>query len=175
MSTGRDASDTVETVLRGDRDAVERALVEFDAGALRDLGASPDAVVESLFTPAFVDANTDFPDFEAFLAAAGAGTVWDLGDWLDWVFDWHVLGNTRFWSWEWMVHAAVAVRARAAAVEPVHCTCGGPVASVTASEVEEPGRADGNWVAFRCTDCGQRGRAMVEPDGAESLDGLERG
>lgn len=172
MATSTDV-EGVGTVVRANRDAVEEALADLDREALRNLGAEPDAVVSAVFTPAFLDANTDFPDLETFLDVTGAGTVWALGDWLDWVLDWHVLGNTRFWSWEWMVHAGVAVRATAAAVGPVRCVCGGRVTPITASAVEEPGRAD-EWVEFRCTDCDRTGRATRSPDGEHTLEHLER-
>lgn len=172
MATSTDV-EGVGTVVRTNRETVEDALVGFDREALRNLGVEPDAVVDAVFTPAFLDANTDFPDLETFLDIAGAGTFWALGDWLDWVLDWHVLGNTRFWSWEWMVHAGVAVRATAAAVGPVRCVCGGHVAPVTASAVEEPGRADA-WVEFRCSDCDRTGRATRSPDGEHTLEHLER-
>jgi hypothetical protein len=170
MATSTDA-EGVGAVVRSNQDAVEDALVEFDREALRALGVEPDAVVDAVLTPAFMDANTDFPGLETFLDVAGAETVWALGDWLDWVLDWHVLGNTRFWSWEWMVHAGVAVRATAAAVGPVRCVCGGRVVPVTASAVEEPGRADA-WVEFRCADCDRTGRATRSPDGDHELEGL---
>jgi hypothetical protein len=174
MATGPEASADVATVVRGHRDEVEAALVGFDRPGLRDLGLDPDATVEALFTPAFVDANTDFADLEAFLSVAGVDALWDLAGWLGWVLDWHVLGNTRFWSWEWMVHAAVAVRAAAAAVGPVRCPCGGAVDPATGSAVEEPGRADGRWVAYRCGDCGATGRATLSLDDDATLEGLER-
>ncbi|MFB6207134.1 MAG: hypothetical protein ABEJ05_11485 [Haloglomus sp.] len=174
MESGQETVDEVRGVVRTDRDRIERALVEFDREALCALGVDPDAVVGALFTPAFVDENTDFADLDELLSVAGAASVWDLAEWIDWVLDWHVLGNTRFWSWEWMVHAAVAARATAAAVGPVRCPCGGPVVPIAAADAEEPGRADGRWVEYRCEVCGSTGRATRAPDGSESIDGLER-
>ena len=173
MATSSDATGSVDGVVGGSREAVETALVDFDREALADLGVDPDAVVATVFTPAFIDENTDFPDMQTLLEVAGAEGYWALEGWLDWVLDWHVLGNTRFWSWEWLVHAAVAVRATAAAVGPVRCVCGGDVTPVTASDIEEPGRADGRWVDYRCEACGDRSRATHTPDGAASLEGLE--
>jgi hypothetical protein len=174
MASEQESVGDVDAVLREERERVETALVEFAPDLLRRLGVAPDAVVSDLFTPAFVAAATDFADFEEFLTVAGVESLWDLGRWLDWVLDWHVLGNTRFWSWEWMVHAAVVVQATAAEIGPVRCQCGGPVTPVTASDVEEPGRADGRWVEYRCTACDATGRASRAPDGTETFDGLER-
>jgi len=174
MASEQESVGDVDAVLREERERVETALVEFDPDLLRRLGVAPDAVVSDLFTPVFVDTATDFEDLDEFLSVAGADSLWALERWLDWVLDWHVLGNTRFWSWEWMVHAAVAVRARAAEIGPVRCACGGSVTPVTASDVEEPGRADGRWVEYRCTACDATGRASRSPDGTETLDGLER-
>jgi hypothetical protein len=173
MASEHEPSGDIDTVVRANRERVETALVEFDPDLLRRLGVAPDAVVSDLFTPTFVDSATDFEDLDEFLAVAGADSLWAFERWLDWVLDWHVLGNTRFWSWEWMVHAAVVVRATAAEVGPVRCRCGGSVAPVTASGIEEPGRGDGRWVEYRCTACGTTGRASRAPDGTEALDGLD--
>jgi hypothetical protein len=175
MDSGQETeTGKVGAVVLAERDRIEAALTARDREALDGLAVDAETLVEELFPPAFVDANTDFPDLETFLDTAGAGTVWELAGWLDWVLDWHVLGNTRFWSWEWLVHAAVVVRAAAASAGPVRCSCGGAVAPVTASDVEEPGRADDRWVEYRCGACGGRGRMTHSPDGAASLDGLER-
>ena len=151
-----------------DVETVERALREADPGPLTD----PAAVVDSLFTDAFVRANTDFPDFDEFLDHAGVDSVWAFDRWLDWVLDWHVLGNTRFWSWEWMVHAAVALRADAERVGELRCVgCGAGVDPATGSAIEEPGRTDAAWVEYRCP-CGASGRAEIrEPDGGVRLSG----
>jgi len=163
MATSSDATGSVDGVVGGNRDAVEVALVAFDREALAALGVDPDAVVAAVFTPAFVDENTDFPDMEAFLAVAGAEEYWALEGWLDWVLDWHVLGNTRFWSWEWMVNAAVELARDAATLGPVRCgVCGGHPAPVTGSSVEEPGRIDETWIRFEC-DCGAVGRLSADP------------
>jgi hypothetical protein len=145
---------------------VEAALVERDREALADAPGGPDAVVEGLFPDAFLAEHTDFPTFEAFLESAGAESVWALSRWLDWVLDWHVLGNTRFWSWEWMVNAAVELGREAAAVAPVRCrACGGRPVPATGSPVEEPGRVDETWLRFDC-DCGRTGRvSVVRPEG----------
>jgi hypothetical protein len=174
MASEQETAGDVGSLIREHRERVEAALVAFEPGTLRGLGTTPEAVVSALFPPAFVDEATDFADLDEFLATAGAESVWDLGGWLDWVLDWHVLGNTRFWSWEWMVHAAVAARVTAEAVGPVTCDCGGHVTPVTASAVEEPGRGDGRWVEYRCEACGATGRATRAPDGTAALDGLER-
>ena len=175
MATSSDAAAAAGAVVRSNREAVRVALVERDREALAGV-ADPETVVEGLLTPAFFAANTDFPDLETFLEVAGAPSVWALGDWLDWVLDWHVLGNTRFWSWEWLAHAAVEVGAAAAAVGPVACAdCGGPVGATTASAVETPGHADEPWVEFRCTECEAIGRATLpRGDGDAALDGLVR-
>jgi hypothetical protein len=151
-----------------DPETVEQALREADPDRLAD----PESVVDTLFTDTFVREHTDFPDFEAFLDHAGVDDVWAFDRWLDWVLDWHVLGNTRFWSWEWMVHAAVALRADAERVGELRCgACGGPVDPVTGSAIEEPGRTDAAWVDYRC-DCGAEGRAEIrEPDGGVRLTG----
>ncbi|WP_276261160.1 hypothetical protein [Haloglomus litoreum] len=174
MGPEQEPAAEVGSLIRDHRESVETALVTVDREALRGLAATPEAVVSTLFTPAFIEETTDFPDLDAFLATAGAESVWDLGQWLDWVLDWHVLGNTRFWSWEWMVHAAVVTTATAEAVGPVNCDCGGHVTPITASAVEEPGRGDGRWVEYRCGACGATGRATRAPDGTANLDGLER-
>jgi len=151
-----------------DDETVERALVDADPSSLPD----PEAVVDALFTDTFVRANTDFPDLEAFLEHAGVDHVWAFDRWLDWVLDWHVLGNTRFWSWEWMVHAAVALRADTERVGGLDCAlCGERVEAATGSAIEEPGRADAAWVEYRCG-CGASGRAEIrEPDGGVRLSG----
>lgn len=151
-----------------DAETVERALVDLDPSALAD----PEAVVGTLFTGTFVREHTDFPDFEVFLKHAGVDSVWALERWLDWVLDWHVLGNTRFWSWEWMAHAAVALHTDARRVGELRCAaCGDPLDSVTGSAIEEPGRADAAWVDYRC-DCGAEGRAEIrEPDAGVRLTG----
>jgi len=151
-----------------DLETVERALTDADPGALAD----PEGVVDSLFTDAFVREHTDFPDLEAFLDHAGVESVWAFDRWLDWVLDWHVLGNTRFWSWEWMVHAAVALRHDADRVGDLRCAaCGKRVEAATGSAIEEPGRADEAWVDYRCP-CRAGGRAEIrEPDGGVRLSG----
>ncbi len=151
-----------------DAEAVERALVEGDPSLVED----PEAVVTSLFTETFVHEHTDFPDLAAFLEHAGVGSVWAFDRWLDWVLDWHVLGNTRFWSWEWMVHAAVALRSDAERVGELRCgACGESVDPVTGSAIEEPGRTDAAWVDYRCA-CGAEGCAEIrEPDGGVRLTG----
>jgi hypothetical protein len=145
---------------------VEAALADRDRAGLADAPGGPDAVVEALFTDAFVVEHTDFPSFDAFLDHAGTDSVWALSRWIDWVLDWHVLGNTRFWSWEWMVNAAVELAVESAAVGPVRCrVCGGRPVPVTGSPVEEPGRIDEAWIRFAC-DCGATGRVAVpRPDG----------
>jgi hypothetical protein len=151
--------------------AVEAALVDRDRSRLADAPGGPDAVVEHLFTDAFVGANTDFPSFESFLEHAGTDSVWALSRWIDWVLDWHVLGNTRFWSWEWMVNAAVELARDAAGVGPARCQCGGRPVPVTGSAVEEPGRVDETWVRFAC-DCGGAGRiTLTHPDGEVRTEG----
>lgn len=151
--------------------AVEAALVDRDRSRLADAPGGPDAVVEHLFTDAFVGANTESTSFESFLETAGADSVWALSRWVDWVLDWHVLGNTRFWSWEWMVNAAVELARDAAWVGPVRCQCGGRPAPVTGSSVEEPGRVDETWLRFEC-DCGAEGRiTLTRPDGDVLVEG----
>lgn len=153
--------------VRRETGTVETALVERDRTGLADAPGGPDAVVEHLFTDAFVAEHTDFPSFDAFLESAGAESAWALSRWIDWVLDWHVLGNTRFWSWEWMVNAAVELARDAAAVGPVRCrTCGGRPVPATGSSVEEPGRVDETWVRFAC-DCGGTGRVSVARPGGE--------
>jgi hypothetical protein len=158
--------------VRAESETVETALVSLDREQLRARGFDPDAVVTHLFSDGFVAANTDFPSLAAFLEEAGVETVWGFERWLGWVLDWHVLGNTRFWSWEWMVHAAVALAADAARVGPVRCeACSGPVSAVTGSAIEEPGRADTAWVDYECA-CGASGRAEIrEPEGGVRLSG----
>ena len=152
--------------LRRQAGAVEAALVDRDRAGLADAPGGPTAVVDHLFSDAFLAEHTDFPTFEAFLGHAGADSVWALSRWIDWVLDWHVLGNTRFWSWEWMVNAAVELAADDAAVGPVRCrACGARPAPETGSSVEEPGRVDETWIRFAC-DCGATGRLSVaRPDG----------
>ena len=149
--------------VRREAAAVEAALVDRDRSDVADAPRGPDAVVAHLFTDAFVAEHTEFPAFDAFLVAAGADSVWALSDWIDWVLDWHVLGNTRFWSWEWMVNAAVELARDAATLGPVRCgVCGGHPAPVTGSSVEEPGRIDETWIRFAC-DCGAVGRLSAAP------------
>jgi len=149
--------------VRREAAAVEAALVDRDRSGVADAPRGPDALVAHLFTEAFVAEHTDFPSFDAFLEAAGTDSVWALSGWIDWVLDWHVLGNTRFWSWEWMVNAAVELGRDAAALGPVRCrVCGGRPAPVTGSSVEEPGRIDETWIRFAC-DCGATGRLSAEP------------
>lgn len=149
-------------------ETVEQALREADPDRL----AHPESVVDALFTDTFVGEHTDFPDLEAFLDHAGVESVWGFDRWLDWVLDWHVLGNTRFWSWEWMVHAAVALRRDADRVGDLRCAaCGERVEPATGSAIEEPGRADAAWVDYRCA-CGAEGQADIrEPDGGVRLSG----
>jgi hypothetical protein len=151
-----------------DAATLERTLLEADPELLED----PDGVVDALFTDTFVREHTDFPDFESFLEHAGVEDVWGFERWLDWVLDWHVLGNTRFWSWEWMVHAAVALWVDAERVGGLRCAaCDDPVDAATGSAIEEPGRTDAAWVEYRCT-CGASGRAEIrEPDGGVRLTG----
>ena len=158
--------------VRRQGDTVEGALVERDRAGLADAPVGPDAVVDHLFTDAFVAEHTDFPSLEAFLESAGAESLWDLSRWIDWVLDWHVLGNTRFWSWEWMVNAAVELGREAAGVGPVRCRgCDGFPVPVTGSAVEEPGRVDEVWIRFAC-DCGATGELTVpRPDGDPRADG----
>ena len=162
MRPQRDGRSTTES------QAIERALVDADPTCL----SAPDEVVDTLFTDTFVSEHTDFPDLEAFLDHAGVDSVWAFKRWLDWVLDWHVLGNTRFWSWEWMVHAAVALQGDADRVGSVACnTCHELVEPVTGSSIEEPGRADAAWVDYRCG-CGTVGHAEIrEPDGGVRLSG----
>ena len=165
MTVESDRAELAEFLCR-EAGTVEAALVERDREALADAPGGPDAVVECLFTDAFLAEHTEFPSFEAFLESAGAESVWALSRWLDWVLDWHVLGNTRFWSWEWIVNAAVELGREATAVAPVRCrACGGRPVPATGSPVEEPGRVDGTWLRFDCR-CGGTGRVSVSyPDG----------
>ena len=161
----------LDDYLGREAEAVEAALVDRDRSRLADAPGGPDAVVEHLFTDAFVGANTAFPSFESFLDHAGADSVWALSRWIDWVLDWHVLGNTRFWSWEWMVNAAVELARDAARVGPVRCQCGGRPTPVTGSSVEEPGRVDETWVRFACG-CGATGRVtQTHPNGEVRTEG----
>ena len=170
--TPRPNSDGLADYLRREADAVETALVERDPEPIADGPGGPDAIVGHLFTDAFVAEHTDFPSFEAFLEHAGAGSVWTLARWIDWVLDWHVLGNTRFWSWEWMVNAAVELARDDASLGPVRCrVCGARPVPATGSSVEEPGRVDETWVRFAC-DCGASGRVSVpRPDGDPRCEG----
>ena len=87
---------TLADYVRREADAVEAALVERDATGLVDAPRGPDTVAEYLFTDEFVVEHTDFPSFDAFLEHAGAESAWALSRWIDWVLDWHVLGNTQF-------------------------------------------------------------------------------
>ena len=156
----------LDDYVRREAGTVEAALLDRDRAGLADAPGGPDAVVEHLFTDAFVAEHAEFPSFDAFLESAGVDSVWTLSRWIDWVLDWHVLGNTRFWSWEWMVDAAVGLVVDAAAVGPIRCrACGGRPVPVTGSSVEEPGRIDETWIRFAC-DCDGIGRVSVaRPDG----------
>jgi hypothetical protein len=148
--------------------SIEQALINAESSCIAD----PEEVVDTLFTETFISKHTDFPDLDAFLDHAGVDSIWAFSRWLDWVLDWHVLGNTRFWSWEWMVHAAVALQGDADRVGPVACKlCAELMEPVTGSSIEEPGRADTAWVDYRCS-CGAVGQAEIrEPDGGVRLSG----
>ncbi len=163
---------TLADYVRSEADVVEAALVERDPTRLADAPGGPDTVVDHLFTDAFVVEHTDFPSLGAFLEHAGVESVWALAGWIDWVLDWHVLGNTRFWSWEWMTNAAVELARDAALVGPVRCRiCDWRPDPVTGSSVEEPGRVDETWVRFACP-CGATGRvSLPRPTGETRCDG----